>query len=224
MKTHFSFFLILLLIAGCTNPIRSHITTLELAFRLNQDAEINLQEVQESSVELALIRSGERPLAVIAKAFSEEGKDKWISEDKALLVVEAGRVIRTQGFKNDLLALNGIGADPLADPDSLDGANWRAIVDWEAGEYGYLSESSFSISEDDILIFDKSFATLKVTEVIQYKATKNWLFGEQSWENVYWFEKNSKKLLKSRQKAAPHSNQFVITYVSQAASLVSQGE
>lgn len=224
MKKLSAIFVFLFLLNGCTNPLQSHITSLKLAYRLNQDAEISLDKVLESKVDLALIKSGDRPVAIIAKAFAEEGKDKWISEDRAMLVVESGRIIRTQGFKNDLLSLSGIGPDPLLQPEKLNGSSWRSLSDWESGEYGYLSESNFTVESEDITVLEHHFSTIKVTESVEFKAKRNWLIGNQQWDNVYWFDRHSNRLLKAKQRTAPHSNEFLITFVSTAAELLQQGE
>lgn len=219
MRLLFSLIISCLFLLGCVNPIQSHITTMKLAFRLNEDAKVSLQDVKQSEVDLALISSGDRPQAVIAKAFDEFGKEKWISQDRAMLVIEHGRVIRTLGFDNDLLSVTGIGVDPLSELSSVDGKKWQWLLDWEVGEYGYLVESTFSSSLITTSILEMEFEVIHVIEECDYKlANSSFDFGS-SWTNQYWIEKNTGILLKTEQKSAPFSDRFEVTFVSNAINL-----
>jgi len=224
MKLFYRYFvlLVVLLSAGCANnPLRTHYINLKLAFLLNQDASVTPEEIKASKVDLAFIRSGDRPQAIIAKAFSEFRKDKWISNDKAMLVIKDHRVLRTLGFANDQITILSGSTDPLADIETLHNKRWEWQVDWSVGEYGYPLESSFVVSEESIDILGNSFATVHVVEEVTYLAS-NSLLTENSWENHYWVHKASGKLLVTHQQTAPFSDRFEITFVSDALRLKSK--
>ena len=208
-----------LFIVGCSNPLATHYTNLKLAWKLNQDAQITEKEVIESKVELALIRSGERPLAIIAKAFDEYGLQKWISADKAMLIFEHGRVIRTIGFANDQLEILSSKKDPLSDLSTVEGQSWTRMIDWSVGEYGYDSTSVFNLEFQEINVLNYDFETQHITEIVTHTDPKAVFSSQTSWVNEYWFEVKSGKLLRTIQQNSPASDRFDISFVSNAVSL-----
>lgn len=208
-----------LCLVGCQNPLNAHYKNIQLAILLNQDAELSLQDVKDSEVDLAFIKSGDRPLAVIAKAFTEFNKEKWISEDKAMLVFSHHRVIRTVGFKNDQLAIFSGDRDPLSDLSSIATKNWYWEVDWSVGEYGYPVQSQFAVKSDSVEVFGNTFTALHVVEKVRYKKAEG-LFNTSEWDNHYWIDKETGMLLKTSQQSAPFSDRFDITFVSNAVRLM----
>lgn len=210
-----------LILAGCSNPYAVHYDNLKLAFLLNEDAQLSVSEVQTSEVDLALIRSGDRPVAIIAKAYSEFGKEKWISKDRAMLVFDGHRIARTVGFKNDQLVLLSGEPDPLKKGDSrIDNVRWNWQVDWSAGEYGYPAESSFSTSDEQIDILGQHFSTLRIEEKVTYQQTSGLFNHDYTWSNYYWIDSESGLLLKTQQKHAPFADEFSIQFVSNAVKLM----
>lgn len=205
--------LLCLSLTACSNPLKVHYDNIKLALLLNKDIEVTLEEVKSSEIDLALIRSGDRPLAKIAKAYHEFDKDKWISKDRAMLVLKDYRIIKTVGFKNDLLAIFSGAEDPLKNVGSIDGTSWQWQVDWSAGEYGYEVTSNFDSSKDTLKILGNLFNVLKITENIIYADGSNW-------ENVYWVDEESSLLLKTVQKSAPFADRFEVVFVSNAAKLM----
>lgn len=222
MKSKFtllSILAIVLSVTSCSNPLSGHYTNIQLAFLLNRDATVSIEQVRESQVELALINSGNRPTALIAKAFSEYGKDKWISEDKAMLVIQNSRIIRTVGFKNDQLGIFSGSSDPLADVTLIDGASWERDLDWSIGEYGYPVHSTFVSSTDTISVLDSNFHVLHIIEEVDYLKS-NAFFEVKNWNNHYWIDAKSGLLLKTSQQSAPFSDRFEIIFVSNAVKLL----
>ena len=200
-------------IFACSNPLKVHYDNIKLALLLNQDAEVTLEEVNQSEVDLALIKSGNRAVAKIAKAYSEFNKDKWISKDRAMLVIKDHRIIKTVGFKNDQLTILTGATDPLADIASIHNKTWQWQIDWEVGEYGYHIASSFHTDKDTIQLLNQSFEVLLITEQVIYA-------DGSEWENYYWLDKESGLMLKTIQKNAPFADQFEISFVSNAARLM----
>lgn len=218
-----SFYILTLLsfLSACSNPLRTHYVNIQLAILLNQDAEFSIEEVRKSPVDVALIKSADRPVAVIAKAFNELGSEKWISEDKAMLIIKDHRVQRTVGFKNDQLAIFSSENDPLGNIASVANKSWYWEVDWSVGEYGYPVNSTFSVMTESVNIMGNSFNTLHIVEEASYDKANGWVV-DKDWANHYWIDVESGLLLKTSQKAAPFSDRFDITFVSTAVRLMSE--
>jgi hypothetical protein len=212
--------LLIVLLAGCSNPFATHYTNIKLAIALNEDVTISLEEVKSSQVELALIKSGDRPVALIAKAFHENDQDKWISNDRAMLVIKHGRVIRTIGFKNDQLGQFTGSEDPLSDVSSIHNKTWMQLIDWSVGEYGNQTDSHFTLGQQSISILGNNFEALHVLEKVKQTQQGSLFLQDAAWYNEYWFDKASGKLLETHLQASSVSDRFEIQFVSNAASLI----
>ena len=210
-----------LLLAACSNPYAIHYDNLKLAFLLNRDAEISLEEVVESEVDLATIKSGNRPVAIIAKAFNEFGKDKWLSKDRAMLVIDEYRVVRTIGFKNDQIEILSGQIDPLKELSTVNNKRWEWQVDWSVGEYGYPAVSEFKHDFATVTVLEHNFDVIHITETVTYLHKTGVLDSKKSWENHYWIDEGTGLLLKTQQKHAPFADLFTINFVSNAAKLIS---
>ncbi len=71
------------------------------------------------------------PQLFVALAFSENGQQKWVTQDRATLVTEHGRLVKTVGLPDNLIEVNNLDVDPLAQPNRIsDGATWSRQIGW----------------------------------------------------------------------------------------------
>lgn len=212
------------LLTACAGTYRAYIDTLSYAFSPPSDAELTLEQVRASASDLLYVRNGERPQAVMALAYIERGQQKWLSADKALLVLANGRIVRTSGFSHDLLYTSNLEADPLklAVPE-LNRAQWRRLTDWQQGEYGYLIESDFIVGERELLTIEQqTVMTIKVTERARMETQSHFLRFDGEWQNEYWFAADSGLLLKTRQQVAPYAELMELLFISRFARSVAK--
>lgn len=211
-----------LLLSSCSGTYQSYYDTLKLALTAQPDAQLTLQQVAETKHDLLYVKSGERPQAVMALAYREQGQQKWISADNAMLVLENGRIARTLGFEQDLLHTTNLSGDPLKrllnDMESL---QWLRLTDWRQGEYGYRLQSTFKNEGIKTLtIFDQTLQTTLVTEQVELLDDTQFLRLNNRWQNFYWFEHNTGQLIKSVQLPAPFWQPLEITYISRISRLL----
>ena len=95
--------IILIIISACSGTNHAYYQTLKIAFTEQDDAEMTLAEVRQSEVDVISVKRGERPAAIMALAYLENGQHKWVSSDKTMLIMEKGRIIRTVGLSEGLL-------------------------------------------------------------------------------------------------------------------------
>lgn len=212
----------ILTLSACSSTYRSYYETLKLAFTTSPDAELSLEQVKNTEYDLLYVKHGERPQAVMALAFIEKEQHKWLSADNALLILEQGRIVRTAGLSNDLQYLTNTAADPLKQPlAQLDKQQWLRLADWQGSEYGYQIKSVFTASEnEELTIYNKTFNTVKVTEQLEYIDKPVFWRVDTKWNNTFWFDQASGRLLKSQQQLSPFSEPFELLYVSQVARLI----
>lgn len=199
--------------------MRSHYYNIRLAMSMDTDGRMARRLVEDSDVKVAFVKSGERGWATVALAFNENGQEKWISGDRAMLVTKNGYVVKTIGFTNDLLFTSNVENLPL--PNYRESSSWARFHDWFKGEYGYEVHSKFTkVAEENIEILGEIFNTVKVMESAEYLGEADSIRFDRQWNNYFWYDKKSGALLQSQQKVSPFADEFTITYASLALSLV----
>ncbi len=209
-------------LVACAGTYRAYIDTLKYAFKSPSDASLTLQQVASANSDLLYLRHGDRPQAVLALAFIEQGQHKWISADGVVLLLEHGRLVRTAGLNNDLLYLTNRGADPLKRlPGELFRAPWLRLADWQQGEYGYQIRSEFKATgQQQLQFFERKLDTLVFEEHLQYPNQANFIGASKTWLNIYWFDSESGALIKSKQQLTPQAEPIEMTYISRIVRLL----
>lgn len=211
-------FITIHMLSACTPTMRSHYHNIRLAMTSDSDGRMERRLVEDSDVQVAFVKSGDRGWATVALAFNENGQEKWISGDRAMLVTKNGYVIKTIGFTNDLMFTSDLDSLPL--PDYQQSSTWTRYQDWFKGEYGYEVHSKFSkVADENIEILGEVFNTVKVRESAEYLGKANSIRFDDQWNNYFWYDKKSGALLQSQQKVSPFADEFTITYASLALSL-----
>lgn len=221
VKTVFSG-LVLLTLTACAGTYHSYVDTLKLAFSTTPDAELTLDEVQQSQYDLLYVTHGERAQAVMVLMHLEAGQHKWVSADNAMLIMKQGRLVRTLGFEHDLLHLTNTINDPVQristiQPDS----SWLRLADWGNGEYGYTLRSSFEVMPaQELTVFQHTMSTTLVVEHVSYEDKANYWRFDGNWQNYFWFDSKTGTLLKSEQTLAPFWQPITMTYASRIGRLL----
>jgi hypothetical protein len=216
--------LILLLTSACSGTYRAYYQTLEIAFADKNDAKLTLSEVQQSDVDVISVKRGERPSVIMALAYIENGHHKWVSSDKAMFVIDKGRLVRTIGLNENLLYSSSLDIDPLKSlPHSslhvLQQQTWTRTIDQTGDEYGYPIESTFNDAiQDTVKALNRDMEAILYVENLSYKAPTSYIRLNKSWKNYYWYAKSG-EMIKSIQTISPLSEALEITYLSRIARL-----
>jgi hypothetical protein len=216
--------LILILISGCSGTYQAYYQTLKIAFAEQDNAKLTLVEVQQSDIDVMSVKRGERPVAIMALAYIENSRHKWVSSDNTMLIMDKGRIIRTIGLNENLLYMSNTELDPLKsllqppkyEPEPQ---TWSRIVDRTGDEYSYPIESIFSqASLGTVQALNLNIEAILYVETLNYTAPANYLRLNNSWQNHFWYAKNG-DLIKSIQKVSPLSESLEMTYLSRIARL-----
>lgn len=224
MKRTIFFLSILLLVSGCGGTYQAYLQTLQLAFEEKNDIELSLAEVKESKVDLISVKRGERPSVVMALAYIENSHYKWVSSDKAILVVDSGRVIRTVGLSPNLIYVSNTESDPLklfSGPleSRSNQYTWSRVIDSSNDEYGHAIESTFApFTTDKLQVKNQEIEARLFIETVHYNAPATFVQLDKGWKNYYWYAENG-DLIKSVQKVSPLTESLDITYLSRIARL-----
>lgn len=214
---------LLLTLTACAGTYHSYIDNLQLAFSKAKDVDLSLAEVIAAPSDLLYVKHGERSVAAMALYNIEAGQHKWISADKAMLVIEQGRIVRTLGLTNDLLYLTNTHNDPIRELQTLTtDRSWLRLADWQNGESGYPIRSTFKVRHGEQLsYFQTTLSVIKVTENLHYEAPTDYLRFDKLWQNTFWFDTGSGLLIKTEQRLSPFTEPLEMTYISRIARLIS---
>tara|TARA_R110002012_G_scaffold34965_4_gene100456 strand:- start:3624 stop:4319 length:696 start_codon:yes stop_codon:yes gene_type:complete len=212
---------------SCSGTYRAYYDTLKIAFTEPKDATMTLEQINKSKIDLMSVTRGERPAAIMALAYIENGQHKWVSGDNAMFIMEQGRVVRTLGLDKNLIYLSSTSSDPLktiSNPSLSSGqpspSIWQRSADWSGDEYGYPITSSFDRpTSKTIQVLGKAVETILYVENVNYEAPSDYLRFDEKWQNYFWFDKRSGSLVKSVQTSSPMSEKVEFVYLSRIARL-----
>ena len=216
--------LILIFTSACSGTYHAYYQTLKIAFSDKSDAKMTLVEVQQSNVDVISVKRGERPSVIMALAYIENGQHKWVSSDKAMFVIDKGRLIRTIGLNKNLLYSSSTDIDPLKSlPHKTmyvsQKQKWIRTVDQTDDEYGYSIESTFNdATQDSVQALNLDIDAILYVENLIYKVPTDYIRINKNWKNYYWYAKSG-EMIKSIQMTSPLSEALEITYLSRIARL-----
>lgn len=124
------------------------------------------------------------PQIFVVLAFSENGQQKWLTQDQAMLVTQHGRLVKTQLTGDNLLTVNNLSNDPLAQPNQIvDGARWTRTMGWtEHQQVRYATATStFRWDGSDTLTMASESTPVRVLE-------EEVTTSEARWRNRYWVD------------------------------------
>ncbi|WP_318378536.1 YjbF family lipoprotein [Enterobacter sp.] len=124
------------------------------------------------------------PQLFVVLAFSENGQQKWVTQDQASIVTQHGRIVKTLLGKDNLLEVSNLNADPLIKPNQIvDGASWTRVMGWtEHGQVRYATaRSEFRWAGTDTLTLGSDVTAVRVLE-------EEITTGQKTWTNRFWVD------------------------------------
>lgn len=124
------------------------------------------------------------PQLFVVLAFSENGQQKWVTQDQASIVTQHGRIVKTLLGKDNLLEVSNLNADPLNKPNQIvDGASWTRVMGWtEHGQVRYATaRSEFRWAGTDTLTLGSDVTAVRVLE-------EEITTGQKTWTNRFWVD------------------------------------
>ncbi|PCJ50022.1 MAG: hypothetical protein COA74_04330 [Gammaproteobacteria bacterium] len=206
-------------LAGCSGKFKTFIDDFSLAYDTPGDVNLSFEKVRQSKSDLLYIKLGERTVVALVLGYLENGQHKWLSADNKMLIMEKGRIIRTLGLPNNLLALSNLEADPLKQgSETINGKQWQRLIDWQTGQYGHQANSTFENSGlETLTYYGHELTTRHITEHVSYHNYSQFSQTQAISVNEYWIDLKTNQLIKSRQQLSPSSEVFEMVYISRIA-------
>ncbi len=213
---HIPLLLLCLLLQACTQTQESFGETLQLAVMGPDDVTISDEKIQVLPYASMYLRVNEGPRIFVVLGYNEQGEQKWVTQDQAMLVTQHGRVVRTYGLTDNLQQVNNISQDPLANAlQIVDGASWTRTLSWT--EHGQLRQgtaiSRFSRDKDTVL----ELAGVNVACRVYHEVVTLDALGK-SWENTFWIDTTTGLVRQSKQMLSADDFSVDITLLKPAKS------
>ncbi|MBU3023860.1 YjbF family lipoprotein [Aestuariibacter sp. A3R04] len=215
------FLFIGMVITGCSSTNRAYYDTLKLAMS-QEDNEVTLDQVRQTRGDLMAVKHGARVQVIMALAFIENGLQKWVSADNAILSMHHGVITESYGFPYDLVFHSNLSGNPLAKPTAGKG-EWHYITDVEEYGYGLEVNSTWQGGEPaSLTIFGNSFAVNVIEQHVTFPGALPFYEANLSWVNRYWVSVETGEVLKSEQQVSPVGERLIMVYLSRAQRMIDQ--
>ena len=226
MKLHFLLAvtcLFSLLVSGCSTTTQAYFNTINLAFK-GRSVELSEAEIIASKADLMQIKAGDRDLAVLALAFIDGNKYRWVSGDSIVFTMQHGVIVQTEGLDSDLQYTGNVQNNPLSSNDTL-AFQWDRKVDVESVGYGLGVKSTWRITGEETREYmGYAIPMLAVKEQVTFPDTTPYIETGLSWENTYFLHATTKQLLASSQKFNPKGDVYDMVYLSRIVRLMNKQE
>lgn len=204
----------LLLLNACTAVTSEVRATIEYAFKDVEDAELSQEKIDSFPYTSLYAQWSDKPQSLIVLGYVNKPDDwHFITAEKETLVLRNGRIIRTQGLNNNLLAVSNLHNDPLrcmvtarADCET----HWQRQYDIELSNKVLSRKvtSDFSVQGDEIL--DLPIGPVATTRVVE----KGWFeLSGKRFVNEFWLEDDG-HIVKSKQTLFPGGDELTLTQVT----------
>ncbi|ORM75160.1 hypothetical protein HA48_00045 [Pantoea wallisii] len=211
-----SLLLLCLLLQACTQTQKGLEQTVMLAINGPDDVTITDEQVQNLPYASMYARVNDGPRIFVVLGYNENGLQKWITQDKAMLVFRHGRLVKTLGLPDNLEDVSNLAQDPLTDALHLhNGAGWTRVVQWreQANVRAATAVSTFQRGDDSVL----NLAGEQVACRVWHETVRIDSLGA-TWQNTFWIDNRDGTVLQAQQTLAADAYPIVTTLLKPAKS------
>lgn len=206
---------LLLILAGCTAVTDEVRATVEYAFKDTKEATLSPKELQSFPYTSLYAKWQGKARNLIVLGFVDTPKKyHFISAEKETLVLEHGRVTRTQDLDDNLLSISNLKNDPLrciiTTPQSCN-STWQRAYDFQLDDGTRVSRdvwSTFMVKQRKRLDMPYGPATATLVE-----ETGEFLLTGERFVNRFWVEPDG-HVIKSEQRIIPNKPLLNLTQVT----------
>jgi Protein of unknown function (DUF2886). len=171
--------------------------TFATALRGAPDVTVADEEIQALPYSTMYLRLNDGQRIFVVLGYRENDLNKWLTQDRAMIVTRSGRLVKTVGLHSNLLEVTNLAGDPLVNGAALhSGMQWPRDLRWsEEGELRSARlNSTFTLAGEAVLtIAGQNIDTQIWQENVQSTVPK------REWQNTFWIEKTTGLVRQSQQ-------------------------
>lgn len=146
--------------------------------------QLTADDIQNMPYASQYLQLNNGPQLFVVLAFSENGQQKWVTQDQATLVTQHARMVKTLLGGDNLLSVSNIDNDPLAKPNQIvDGASWTRTMGWTEHKQVRYATARSQFHWDGTDTQKLANDTTAVRVLVEKVST-----DQASWENRFWVD------------------------------------
>ena len=205
-----------LLLQACTQTQKGLEQTVMLAVNGPDDVTVTDQQIASLPYASLYARINQGARIFVVLGYDEQGQQKWITQDKAMLVTQHGRLVKTLGLVDNLDEVSNLAQDPIANPLQLqNNASWTRVVQWREKENvrAATAISTFQRGDDTVL----TIAGERVPCRVWIETVRMESLGAE-WQNTFWIDNRDGAVLQADQTLAADTFPVETTILKPAKS------
>ncbi|MCT4709784.1 YjbF family lipoprotein [Enterobacteriaceae bacterium H11S18] len=142
------------------------------------------------------INSG--PQLFVVLAYDENGQQKWVTQDRATIATQNGRIVKTVGLGDNLTQVSNLADDPLAAVNQIiDGATWTRQMAWTEHQQVRMAtaRSTFRWDGSDTVKVGSSVTPVRILD-------EEVTASDKTWHNRFWVDSDG-HIRQSKQYLGP---------------------
>ena len=176
--------LVCLLLQACSDSTKGLGTSLWHSIVGDDGVQLTHDEIQNMRYASQYMRINHGPQIFVVLAYDENGQQKWVTQDRAMIVTENGRIVKTTGLGDNLQQVTNLAIDPLAKVNQIvDGTRWTRQMAWTEHQQVRMAtaHSTFTWKGTDTL---KVAASSTPVRVLDEEVTAS----GKTWHNRFWID------------------------------------
>ena len=173
-----------LLLQACSSNIKGMATSFWRSVTGADGVHLTDDDIQNMPYASQYMTLNNGPQLFVVLAFSENGQQKWVTQDHATLITQHGRLVKTLNLRDNLISVTNISDDPLIKANQIiDGAGWTRTIGWtENGQTRYATARS-------VFTWDGTESVQTGSESTPVRVLDEAVVTEAaSWHNRYWVD------------------------------------
>ncbi|MEW7313188.1 YjbF family lipoprotein [Buttiauxella gaviniae] len=173
-----------LLLQACSDTTKGLGSSLWHSVAGDDGIQLTNDDIQNMRYASQYMRINNGPQLFVVLAYDENDQQKWVTQDRAMIVTEHGRIVKTSGLGDNLQQVTNLASDPLVKANQIiDGSGWTRQMGWTEQQQVRMAtaRSTFTWDGTDTLKVADSTTPVRVLDEEITAAGK-------TWHNRFWID------------------------------------
>lgn len=173
-----------LLLQACSDTTKGLGSSLWHSMVGDDGIQLTHDEIQNMRYASQYMRINNGPQIFVVLAYDENGQQKWVTQDRSMIVTEHGRIVKTTGLGDNLQQVTNLASDPLINANQIiDGASWTRQMAWTEHQQVRMAtaRSTFTWGGTDTLKIAESTTPVRVLD-------EEITADGKTWHNRFWID------------------------------------
>lgn len=169
--------LVCLLLQACSDTTKGLGSSLWRSVAGDDGIQLTNDDIQNMRYASQYMRVNNGPQIFVVLAYDENDQQKWVTQDRAMIVTEHGRIVKTTGLGDNLQQVTNLASDPLTKANQIvDGVSWTRQMAWTEHQQVRMAtaQSTFTWDGTDTLKIADTTTPVRVLDEEVTASGKTW--------------------------------------------------